>query len=252
MHKSTYFLLLLIFWSKISFGTSTSDFPAPPNPPKLVVDFVGLLSPDQQQTLELKLNRYNDTTSNEISIVIVASVGDYDISDYAIQLGHFWGIGKKKKDNGVLILIAKEDKKIFIATGQGLEGALPDLICKRIIDYKIKPAFKQASYYEGLNNAIDEIILRSMGEYTAENSSDNTITWLLLFVVILIIIGISFIQNNNSGKGGKRRYYGDTFGPNFGGGWYSGGGGWSGGSGGGGFGGFGGGSFGGGGAGGDW
>jgi uncharacterized protein len=246
-------LLFLIYQN--SLAQNISDFPEKPTPPRFLVDYTGTLEAYQINQLESTLRQFNDSTSNEIAVVIMRNIGDYDISDYAIQLGHKWGIGKEKKDNGVLLLIALENRKMFIATGQGLEGALPDLVCKRIVDTKIKPYFQKRDYFDGINSGVNEIIKYTQGEYKAEAKQQQSYPLVYLFVILIfIIIGINmFRQNQNGGNNRRGGYRGNTFGPS-GGGWYwggSGGSSWSRGSGGG-FGGFGGGSFGGGGAGGDW
>src|SRR5690554_7370909 len=117
---SSFLLFFLLFVSSISMAQE--DFPELPNPPRLVNDFTNTLSEAQQAALERKLVAYDDSTSTQISIVLIRSVGPYDISDYAFQLGDKWGIGRQGKDNGLLILAAMEDRKVFIATGYGLEG----------------------------------------------------------------------------------------------------------------------------------
>src|SRR4051812_124329 len=101
-------ICVVLFLSCISVFGESSDFPATPNPPRLINDFANLLSPAEREALEQKVNRFNDSTSIEISVVIVPNIKDYAIDDYAAQLGDYWKIGKKHKDNGVLLLIAKE------------------------------------------------------------------------------------------------------------------------------------------------
>lgn len=242
------------------------DFPSPPDPPRLVNDFTETLSSQEVEMLEQKLVAYNDSTSTQIAIVMIRSVGPYDISDYAFQLGEKWGIGGKANDNGVLILAAMDDRKVFIATGYGMEGALPDALAKRIVTEMILPNFKMQAYYEGLNQATDMIIKLASGEYKAEDVVSNgngagSVLFLLLFIVLFVIIPlIKNRRDNNNHMGGKsggidlwttimlanmlkgsgKGKWGDF---SSGGGSFSGGGG---------FGGFGGGSFGGGGAGGSW
>jgi uncharacterized protein len=250
------FLLLLLLFSYFSIA-DPSDFPAKPNPPRLVNDFAGMLRPDEQNEIEHKLKVFNDSTSIEISVVIISNIGDYAIDDYAAQLGDAWGIGKKSKDNGVLILIAKENRKAFIATGYGMEGVLPDARCKRIITNELIPQFKKSDYYDGIQYTIDAIIQYSSKEYKADPVEKSGIkpVYVFLFILVVIIV-IGLINRKNNGNNNSRNTGGGfgMFGPSLGGGFGGyGGGGYSGGSsGGGGFGGFGGGGFGGGGAGGDW
>jgi len=262
---SSILLLFLLFASVLSFAQG--DFPEPPNPPRLVNDFTNTLSESQRSALENKLVAYNDSTSTQISIVLIRSVGQYDISDYTFQLGEKWGIGRKDKDNGMLILAAMEDRKVFMATGYGLEGAIPDAVANRIVDNVIVPAFKAEAYYEGLNQATDMVIKLAEGEYDAEEvarqgNNVGAIVFILFFVFLFIILPlIKNRKDNDNHMGGKSGGI-DLFttmmlanllgGGRRGGGGFGGFSGGGGGFGGGGFGGFGGGSFGGGGAGGSW
>ncbi len=252
-----------------AFGTLTSiaqELPQQPNPPRLVNDYAGVLSSEEENALEQKLVAFDDSTSTQLAIVIIRSTGEYPVDDYAIALYRAWGIGQKGKDNGAVIVAAMDDRRVAIITGYGLEGALPDAICKRIIEQDIKPAFKQQQYYAGLDDATTEMIKRSTGEYTADDdirhrgSSEGTwIPFVFIGLVFLFIFYVRYrsvkryaILNNMSfwtawmllnaasrSRGGS------------GSSWGGGGSSWGGG-GGGGFGGFGGGSTGGGGASGGW
>jgi uncharacterized protein len=243
----------------LSVAALAQDLPPRPNPPRLVNDFVGMLSASERESLERKLVAFNDSTSNQITIAVVKTTGDYPPGDYAFALGRAWGVGQKGKNNGVVILWATADRKLFIAPGYGLEGALPDAICKRIVSNILAPNFKQEQYFAGLDQATDEIIRRASGEYKADPSDRATDeqfpSGLLIFIVIVIVI-IIYLSSRNRGGGGTRYRGGGMFFPPFttfsGWGGSSGGGWGGGGGGGGGFGGFGGGSFGGGGAGGDY
>ncbi len=251
----------VLFGLLLSVSAFAQDLPPKPTPPRLVNDFVGILSGGERETLERKLVAFNDSTSTQITIVIVKTTGDYPPGDYAFALGRAWGVGQKGKNNGVILLWATGDRKIFIAPGYGLEGALPDAICKRIVSNILSPNFKQEQYFAGLDQATDEIIRRASGEYKADPNAaapdGGFPSGLLIFIVIVVIIFIYLASRNRGGGGGMRNRGGGMFFPPFttysGWGGSSGGGSWGGGgSSGGGFGGFGGGSFGGGGAGGDY
>lgn len=250
--------LLFVGLASVGFG---QNIPAKPNPPKLVNDFANVLSPDEEARLEKTLVAYDDSTSNQIAIVLVNTLNDYPIEEYALKLFRDWGIGNKKTNNGVLIIAAIDDRKIRIEVGYGLEGAIPDITANQIIRNDIQPNFRRSDYYDGLDAAAASIIRAATGEYTApEGYSErgkgkgggNILGMLIIFIIIIIVL-----SNINKGGGGgfmSRRGYRGT-GPTIfwpGGGWSGGGGGggWSGG--GGGFGGFGGGSSGGGGASGSW
>ena len=255
-------LFLILFFQVVS--GMAQDFPPAPNPPRLVNDFTGTLSASEVEQLEKKLIAYSDSTSTQIAIVLLGSVGPYDISDYTFQLGEKWGIGGKGKDNGILILAAMEDRKIFIAPGRGLEGAIPDALAKRIVTDMILPNFKMEAYYAGLDQATDMIFKLASGEYKADEvlsdgNSGGAILVILLLVFLFVILPLikNRKDNNNhmGGRGGGVDFWTTIMLANMlGGGGRSNGGGSFGdfSSGGGSFGGFGGGSFGGGGAGGSW
>jgi uncharacterized protein len=260
-------LFLIAFFLFSNIPLFAQDFPPAPNPPRLVNDFTQTLSSSEIAQLESKLVAYNDSTSTQIAIVILKSVGQYDISDYAFQLGEKWGIGRSQ-DNGILILAAMEDRDVFIATGYGMEGAVPDALAKRIVSSLIIPNFKTQEYYKGFDQATDMIFKLASGEYTAEDVQENGNSGGALFILVIFIfffVILPLIRNrndNNNHMGGKSggvdllttimlgsllgRRNGGKFGD------FSSGSGSFGGGGGGGFGGFGGGSFGGGGAGGSW
>ncbi len=236
--------------------------PPKPSPMRLVVDNTGTLTTDQRDALERKLVSYDDTTSNQITVVIVPTTGDYDISEYALTLGREWGVGNKDFNNGIVFLIAKNDRKVWIATGYGLEGAIPDITAKTIIEKEVVPNFRGEDYYRGIDNGVEAIIKAAAGEYHAPAGYANRKRGkggkgIIPIVVIFIIIMIILSRRGGGGRGGSfmsRRGYrnlpGPIWFPPIGGGSS---GGWGGGSsGGGGFGGFGGGGFGGGGAGGSW
>lgn len=225
-------------------------------PNQLVNDFTSTLTPDQQQALENKLVAFDDSTSTQIAVVIIPTLNGRDVADYNIELGRAWGVGGKENNNGVILLISKGDRKLNISTGYGLEGALPDVTAKQIIDDIIVPNFKGDDYYRGIEEGTDAIIQAVKGEYSAPRNygkSKGKAIGNIVFIIILIIIFLAL----GSGRGGggsfmsRRGFAAWTIGNMLSGGR---GGGWSGGGGssGGGFGGFGGGSFGGGGASGSW
>ncbi len=258
-------VMALACW--VILPVTAQKLPDPPNPPRLVVDYTNTLTADQADFIERKLVAFDDTTSTQIAVVIVATTDGQDVAQYAVDLGRKWGIGGSKFNNGVLLLIAKNDHRLNIATGYGVEGALPDITSKHIIDEEIVPNFKGDDYFRGIDEGTDAIIQAVKGEYQEvrqKNPAGKVGGGISIFIFIVIMI-IVFIARGGGGKGGgfmSRRGYRDIIGPMIlgnllsggrrgGGGWS--GGGWSGGGGGGGgFGGFGGGSFGGGGASGSW
>lgn len=230
------------------------DIPDAPRPARLVNDLADMLSADEELKLEKKLVAYNDSTSTEIAIVTVNNLGVYPVEEYALRLGRKWGIGKKDKDNGVIILVAKQERKVDIETGYKVGQFVSDIDAKRIVENIVVPAFKQGQFYEGLDEATDRIAQLMAGGFKADPKESNgfplsLLIILVIFVVIIIVVASKTQSGQTYRKGG---YSGDPFWGGPMGGWGSGGGGFGGGSDSGGFGGFGGGSFGGGGASGDW
>ncbi len=245
------FLIFLLTWS-----IEAKDIP--PRSNTLVTDYVKLLTPGERDALERKLVAYDDSTSTQIAIVIDRSLEGEEIFDYSYRLAEAWGIGRENKDNGVLVYIALQDRKLYIQTGYGAEGFLPDAMANRIIETVIKPAFRQDNYYQGLDKATDIIMQLGSGEYYNDGSSEEGFPPLAVIIILIVIVIILSSLFNDKGDGGGYYRGGRYDSGRRGGGWmYIPGGGWSsggggGGFGGGGFGGFGGGGFGGGGAGGSW
>ncbi len=224
--------------------------PNAPSPPRLINDFAEILSVPNKQSLEDKLLAFNDSTSTQISIVTVTTIGDYSIEDYAVRLGRKWQIGQKGKNNGILILVAKDDRKIDIEIGYGLESYVTDYDSKHIIDELILPAFKQSNYYKGLDDATNRLIAQLQGTYTADKRNDNN-KWTILTIIIIVLLILIILSFFTSKTGGYSSTNTDSSGGWI---WTTGGGSssWSGGGNSSSFGGFGGGSFGGGGSSGSW
>lgn len=263
MKRFLFFICLSLF----SFQGFSQNFPAKPT--TLVNDYTHTLSAADVAALEQKLVAFDDSTSIQISVVVIQTLDGYDISDYGYQLGRAWGIGGKEKNTGILLLTAIGDRKVTIQTGYGMEGALPDAIAKRIIENEIKPNYKNGDYAAGLNAGTDAIISYTKGEYknTQPKRSKKGSGFPVGLLVLIAIVVISLISRGGKGGGGGGRnvigsrgaadmmWWGLLGGLGSGGrssGGFGGGGGFGGSSGGGGFGGFGGGSFGGGGASGGW
>ncbi|MDX2003070.1 MAG: TPM domain-containing protein [Chitinophagales bacterium] len=252
MKKLLLWLPLLLVWL---CAIAANDLPEKPGTLYPVNDYAKVLSEGEIQQLNNKLIGYADSTSTEIVIVTVPTTGDYDISEYAIELGDKWGIGRKDKDNGILIVAAIEDRKLWIATGEGVEARITDGIAGSIRDEYLVPNFRSGNYYQGFDQATDAMFKYLSGEFKGEpknNSGDFPIGVLIAIIIMIVVFSIIFGRRGGGGRGGMRGY-GGMMGPILIGssGWGRSGGSWGGG--GGGFGGFGGGgSFGGGGAGGSW
>ena len=256
----------------------SQDIPAKPTPPRRVNDLAHVMTPDQVDALEHKLIAFNDSTTSDIVIVTVPDIGNSSIEDYALKILRTWGVGDKKNNNGIVVLADIKDHQVYIAIGYGLEGAIPDITAREIVDNEIIPNFKAGgndNYYRGFDQATDALIRAAAGQYTAPEGyaqrhrhSRGSGGNVLGFVIIIIIVIIVIFRRRGGGGGGGGGYFGGggwlpfflgtMVGRGMGGGGWGGGGGWSGGDSGGGWGGgggggdFGGGSGGGGGAGGSW
>lgn len=261
------FVILFTLLLTNSFGQS---IPPKQNPPRLVNDFANILTLQERNSLEKKLVRFSDTTSNQITIVTVKSFNGYSPSMFAFEIGEKWQVGQKKFDNGIVIVVkpklsATDKGRAFIAMGYGLEPAIPDAIASRIVNNEMIPYFRRDNYYQGLNNAISVLMDLAAGEissdeYKKQTESSDIFSFLPFIILIIIIVIMRGSRSRSQGIGSRGSgsfwtalWLGSMLGSSGSqsGSWgnFSGG---SSGFGGGGFGGFGGGSFGGGGAGGSW
>ncbi len=223
-------------------------------------DYAGVLSASEAQSLENKLVAFNDSTSNQIAVVIVNDLQGFDRSDFAYRVAKDWGVGQGDFNNGILVLVKTKTEsssgQVFIATGYGLEGAIPDIACADIIDKEILPRFRDNDYYGGLDAGTNVLMALAAGEYSYDSygrgSSPAAVPGIVIFIIIIIFIVLvssgssnnKHLRKNGSGNlplwlllsmmGGGRSHGGSWGG-------FSGGGGGS--SGGGGFGGLGGGGF---------
>ncbi|MBK7630823.1 MAG: TPM domain-containing protein [Ignavibacteriales bacterium] len=232
-----YFAIILVF-ATAAFGQ--------PEIPKLTMwatDLTNTLSQSEISVLNIRLKSYADTTSNQVILLMIPSLEGYPIEMLAEETATKNKIGTKKNDNGILLLIAKDDRQLRIEVGYGLEGAVPDAIASSIIRNVIRPQFRNDDYYSGINDGINAIIAAIGGEYVADESDEDSGFPFIIFVIILIVIFIFIRGGGPFVPGGVYRTGTNS------GGWSSGSSSWGGSS--GGFSG-GGGSFGGGGASGSW
>lgn len=232
-----YFAFILIFVAS-AFGQ--------PEIPKLsmwATDLTSTLSQSELSDLNIRLKTYADTTSNQIIVLMISSLQGSPIEMLSEKIASDNKIGTKKNNNGILLLIAKDDRQLRIEVGYGLEGAVPDAIASSIIRNVIRPQFRNDDYYAGINDGISAIIAAIGGEYIADKSDEDSGFPFIIFVIILIVIFIFIRGGGPFVPGGVYRTGTHT------GGWSSGSSSWGGSS--GGFSG-GGGSFGGGGASGSW
>jgi uncharacterized protein len=231
--------LLLLLASQFAIP-NVSALEVPPVPADVpIVDQTNTLTPDQKADLAKLIADERTATGNQIGVLMIPSLQDEALEDYSIEVARGWGIGSKERNNGVLLLVVKNDRRIRIEVGYGLEGALTDIRSGQIIRDRMAPEFRQGKYYEGIRSGLQGIVAAIHNEKdpalrTEPQKTSPNIPWEIVFFAIFFVPGwiASMLARTKSWWAG---------GTHIGGNGSSGG-----------FGGFGGGSFGGGGASGDW
>jgi uncharacterized protein len=163
-----YFVLLL---ASLMLVSTVSAYSSPGKPTGYVNDFANVLTLDTKQQLETKLSSLDASTSAQVSVVTIKTMGNDTIENFAVKLFEEWGIGQKGKDNGALLLVAVEDRKVRIEVGYGLEGALTDAETSPIIRNVITPAFKAGSYDQGITEGVDAILKAAAEDLVSMSTS---------------------------------------------------------------------------------
>ncbi|HZW62471.1 MAG TPA: TPM domain-containing protein [Flavobacteriaceae bacterium] len=201
--KAVHFISLciaLFFFS--SKAVAQFDIPPVPKEQTSVYDYIKLLSSNEKTSLEQKLLQYSDSTSTQIVIAIIATTKGENIGLLAPQWAHKWGIGQAKEDNGVFILLAKDDRNIWISPGYGVEHKLTAGITGELIRNIIIPEFKKGNYYSGLDKGADAIFNVLKGTYTSQAKPEKAFP-LSAFIILFVFFAILIIALSKSIKGGK-------------------------------------------------
>ena len=202
---TAYCLLYLFFL--ISPTQTYAQKPIPELWGQRIHDDAHVLKQETIDALEQRLKVYEDSTSNQIAILTTPSLDGEVLEEYSLKVAEAWKLGKKEKDNGVLLLIAVDDHKMRIEVGHGLEGVLTDAHSSRIIRNELTPNFRKSDYDAGVTAAVDAMIKSIGGEYSAEDSGDDMSTaniFLLVgfILVFVFIIGYAFYKEFTSTSGG--------------------------------------------------
>ena len=200
--------ILWVFIALFSFLTSFAQFEIPKKPDfqTSVYDYANLLSAEEKTKLEEKLIRYSDSTSTQIIVATVTTINGEDIGILTPKWAQEWGIGQAKEDNGVFILVAQKERKIWISPGYGLEDRLTAGIGGEITRNIIVPEFKAGSYYKGLDKGADALFDVFKGKYKGERKQTkkgNNIPILPILIIVLILIFIAIKNKNNNGNNGN-------------------------------------------------
>lgn len=171
-----------------------------------VNDYASIMSGEQRTALESKLELQEKETSNQVVVLTIPTLDGDDIEDFSIRVAEKWEIGQAEKDNGVILLVALNDKKMRIEVGKGLEGVLTDATSGRIIREVIGPAFKNGNYYQGIEEGTNKIFSAIKGEFTAESDeglgkSIPPIIWIIILVIVVVVL-LSFAAAGGSGFSG--------------------------------------------------
>lgn len=244
------FLIFALLFAGLGFARGAEVIP--PAPAAYFNDYAGIVSPGVARQLDAELTQFERDTSNQIVVAIYPKMqSDSSVDDYTVRVAQKWAVGQKDKKNGAVLFLFQESHDIRIVTGYGLEGALPDALCKQIVENEIVPRFRQGDFTGGLQAGVHAMLAATKGEYQGtghtvggrHGRNQTPPGFIILFIIIVVVLSLIRGRRNNVYS---RRGLSTP--------WISTGGGWGGGSSGGGGGGFsgGGGSFGGGGAGGKW
>jgi uncharacterized protein len=172
---------------------AAAAFDVPPND-GFVTDAAGLLTETEQSDLEMKLSEYRQQTSNEIAVVTVQNLGGEEIGQAALDIHRAWRVGSQTNDNGIVVLLAYEDRQVWISVGYGLEGAVPDLTAHAITEDVMKPLFKDGKYAAGLSAGVDKLEEAIGGEYKPEAPAEESDNFSLAIVVLFVILnGFRFL-----------------------------------------------------------
>ncbi|HTP79111.1 MAG TPA: TPM domain-containing protein [Bacteroidota bacterium] len=235
------FLSLILFAALPAGPQSDTAGLSIPRLDQRVTDFTNTLSYVEWSTLEYRLKHFEDTASTQVVVLMVKSLQGDDIEDFANKVFEANGIGQKSRNNGVLLVVAKDDRKIKIEVGYGLEGVLTDALSSEIIRNEIAPKFREGNFFDGLLNGVVAIMAATAGEYhagagkSAPTISAGLLVAMGIFVFYFLMPMIASRRRYVFGSRGARYYGGwgyGGWGGGFGGGSFGGGGGgWSGGGG---------------------
>ncbi len=215
MAKIILILSLVVLSVQLTFAQKSKAPSAEDKIKTYVTDKTGTLTSAQIQSLETKLSNFDKETSTQVVVWMETSLNGEVLETRSYELAEQNGIGQKGKNNGVLLYIAKDDRKLRIEVGYGLEGVLTDALSSQIIRKEITPYFKQGKFYEGINAGVDAILKATKGEYTADKESKDDGSGavccglpIMLFVIVLFIflfIGMPILSRIfRWGRGGSR------------------------------------------------
>ncbi len=191
MRRYWYLVIGFFITASLVWFSSVHAAPTYPTVSGFVVDAANIIDDVTETRITSRLEALEATSTSEIAVATVPSLEGYSIEEYSTGLFSYWGIGKAKQDNGVLLLVAPSEREVRIEVGYGLEGALTDLESADIINSVLVPAFRENKYSQGIEQAVDAIVVAVDGEYSATSaySGDTGIGGWIAAIFILLIVG---------------------------------------------------------------
>lgn len=206
--KSKKAFFLSVFLLVQAFCIAQFDIPPVPQKQTSVYDYAGIMNASEKASLEEKLIKYSDSTTTQIVVITIESLKGEDIGILTPKWGQTWGIGgSKENDNGVIILLAEKERKIWISAGYGVEDRLSAGIIGEMTRNVIIPEFKAGSYYKGLDKGTDAIFDILKGKYKGTRKQDKGESnpgGLIFFIIIFVVLIIIISKNKNNRNGGNR------------------------------------------------
>jgi uncharacterized protein len=202
-------------------GAGASAEALPPPPAAYFNDYAGVVSAADAQRLDAKLRQFADQTSTQVVVAVFRNLPSPSLEDFTVRTAQSWRVGRKDWDNGAVLFVFVDDRKMRIETGYGLEGALPDQLAGRILDEQVRPRFRAGDWAGGLEAGIDGIVAATRGEYKAPHRPKPGVPVVPLIVIVLFVILAIWLAS----LGSRSAYVGRTYGSR---GWRGGGGGWGG------------------------
>jgi uncharacterized protein len=200
-------LRLLILWLALALPAWAQDVRPVPALSARVIDQTGTLKPEQLAALEARLAAFEAEAGPQIVVLMVPSTQPEDIADFTQRLGDAWQIGRRDVGDGVLLVVAKDDRRVRIAPAKALEGAIPDLAARQIIDAAIKPAFRAGDYAGGLEAALEQLIARIRGEALPEPAKKQSVGdtgWQVEELLMFFFIAVPVIGSVMTGLLGRK------------------------------------------------
>ncbi len=183
---------LFIFLFLVSIGFAQQEkFPVLKN---YANDFTGTLTPGQLSELDYRLKAFDDSTSNQLVFLMIPTLNGYPLEQYSFETSVKNKIGTKKNDNGVLLLVVKDDHKARIEVGYGLEGALTDALSSSIVRNVMIPYFRQNDYFDGVSAGIDAIVLATKGEYKAVKKTSSRDSYSGIFTLLFVLFYFLYLR----------------------------------------------------------